>query len=70
MANARLYKITYYTDANIHYDSTQLITDTLPDHKKIMLILGQEMPDRPRGGWYTMETVPDVEYFGSQKEGM
>lgn len=56
----RTYKITYHsphTDGpddiygTVDFESTQL-----PSHIAIVSILDTEMPDRPRGGWYEMES--------------
>jgi hypothetical protein len=55
--NFRTYKVTYKTPAGETYESVEFGAKQLPSHVEIMAVLEAEMPDRPRGGWYEMETI-------------
>lgn len=55
----RNYRITYHGPDNRIFGTFEFKTSILPSHVEITIMLESELPDRPRGGWYEMETVVD-----------
>jgi len=54
---ARKYRLTYHAHDDQIVGSFEFETSQLPSHDQIVVMLERELPDRPRGGWYAMETI-------------
>jgi hypothetical protein len=61
MSDIRHYRITAYNLKDESLGSIVVSTNKMPSHERIVHYLNMYWPDRPAGGYYTMETLSDKE---------